>query len=69
MAYFYKYVDPAKLLASHQGDLSREGSDDRENSLLLRGSPAAEKKAPAVPPSGKEPDDFLTDEDYPESDM
>ena len=69
MAYFYKYVDPAKLLASHQADLSSERHDDRENSLLLRGSPAAEKKAPIVPPSNKEPDDMLIDADYPESDM
>ena len=69
MAYFYKYVDPAKLLASHQGDLSYEGREDRENSLLIRGSPAVEKKAPVIPPSNKEPDDMFTNADYPESDV
>ena len=73
MAYFYKYVDPAKLLASHE-DLFDERHEDRENSQFLQGSPSTEKKAPMSPHSNKDQDGFvipslLTNADYPKSDM
>ena len=62
MSYFYKYVDPAKLLVSKQVDddkLAQE-KDHRENTSLmsqekyhLRSSPASslEKGSPSPPDS------------------